>query len=240
MNSTLQNPSPDPAATWPRHGDEQLNRFGALKVKSAVEVDFDPEREVTVAIPVLVRLQSPGEPARNPRYGLRHDATAEVAAPENPITAALLKVARPCHDPLKRGRIDNQPGDPQISLLRSIQPGNSSRARSQARKNPLDRSLLPPSFRDLTTTRKIRRILIAVAGATVLAIGVAMIVLPGPAIVVIPASLALLAIEFAWARRWLRAANGFGKRKAGRLSGTKGSQNQKPTKQFTRIPTLGG
>jgi tellurite resistance protein TerC len=39
---------------------------------------------------------------------------------------------------------------------------------------------------------------------TVVLIGVAMIVLPGPAIVVIPAGLAILATEFAWARRWLR------------------------------------
>jgi hypothetical protein len=40
-------------------------------------------------------------------------------------------------------------------------------------------------------------------GGTMLLAGVAMIVLPGPAIVVIPAALAILAIEFVWARRWL-------------------------------------
>jgi tellurite resistance protein TerC len=49
-----------------------------------------------------------------------------------------------------------------------------------------------------------RRIAIAVVGFTVLAIGVAMIVLPGPAFVVIPVGLGILSIEFAWARRWLR------------------------------------
>jgi len=38
----------------------------------------------------------------------------------------------------------------------------------------------------------------------VLAIGVALIVLPGPALVVIPLGLAILGVEFAWARRWLR------------------------------------
>ena len=37
-----------------------------------------------------------------------------------------------------------------------------------------------------------------------LAIGVALIVLPGPALVVIPLGLAILGVEFAWARRWLR------------------------------------
>ena len=31
-----------------------------------------------------------------------------------------------------------------------------------------------------------------------------MVVTPGPAIVVIPIGLAILAIEFAWARRWLK------------------------------------
>jgi len=34
-------------------------------------------------------------------------------------------------------------------------------------------------------------------------LGLAMIVLPGPAIVVIPAGLAILATEFIWAKRWL-------------------------------------
>ena len=48
-----------------------------------------------------------------------------------------------------------------------------------------------------------RRIAIAIVGFTVLAIGVAMLVLPGPAFVVIPAGLGILAIEFAFARRWL-------------------------------------
>ena len=46
-----------------------------------------------------------------------------------------------------------------------------------------------------------KRILVTVVGGTVLALGLAMVVLPGPAIVVIPAGLAILAIEFAWARR---------------------------------------
>jgi tellurite resistance protein TerC len=49
-----------------------------------------------------------------------------------------------------------------------------------------------------------RRIAVAVVGGTVLAIGVALIVLPGPAFVVIPLGLAILGAEFAWARLWLR------------------------------------
>jgi hypothetical protein len=39
----------------------------------------------------------------------------------------------------------------------------------------------------------------------VFAIGVAMIILPGPAFLVIPAGLAILALEFVWARQWLRS-----------------------------------
>lgn len=44
----------------------------------------------------------------------------------------------------------------------------------------------------------------AVVGSTVLALGVAMLVLPGPAVVVIPIGLGILATEFVWARRYVR------------------------------------
>lgn len=56
----------------------------------------------------------------------------------------------------------------------------------------------------VNTLRQLRRLIVAVIGFTVLALGVAMIVLPGPAIVVIPAGLAILAVEFAWARTLLK------------------------------------
>ena len=52
--------------------------------------------------------------------------------------------------------------------------------------------------------RRLKRIIIAVIGFTVLLIGIAMIVLPGPAVLVIPAGLAILATEFVWARRLLK------------------------------------
>lgn len=54
------------------------------------------------------------------------------------------------------------------------------------------------------TYKVARRITIAVLGSTVLAIGIVMIVAPGPALVVIPIGLAILGIEFAWARIWLK------------------------------------
>jgi uncharacterized protein (TIGR02611 family) len=48
-----------------------------------------------------------------------------------------------------------------------------------------------------------RRIVIAVVGFTVLGVGIVMIVLPGPALLVIPIGLGILGLEFAWARHWL-------------------------------------
>ena len=48
------------------------------------------------------------------------------------------------------------------------------------------------------------RIVIFIVGMSVLLFGIALLVLPGPAFVVIPVGLAILATEYAWARRWLR------------------------------------
>jgi tellurite resistance protein TerC len=48
-----------------------------------------------------------------------------------------------------------------------------------------------------------RRITIAVIGGTVILAGVIMLVTPGPALIVIPTGLAILALEFAWAKHWL-------------------------------------
>jgi uncharacterized protein (TIGR02611 family) len=50
----------------------------------------------------------------------------------------------------------------------------------------------------------VRKVVIAVVGTTVLLLGLALIILPGPAFVVIPVGLAILASEFAWARRVIR------------------------------------
>ena len=72
---------------------------------------------------------------------------------------------------------------------------------------------MPKSFREMmhrrykskTTMQRIKRIVVTVVGGTVLALGIALIVLPGPAFIVVPGGLAILAIEFAWARRWLHS-----------------------------------
>lgn len=49
-------------------------------------------------------------------------------------------------------------------------------------------------------TRHARRVAIAVIGGTVLAVGAAMLVLPGPGLVVLIVGLGILGVEFAWAR----------------------------------------
>jgi len=54
------------------------------------------------------------------------------------------------------------------------------------------------------TYRLARRIVIAVVGTTVLLLGVIMLVTPGPGLVIIPLGLAILSVEFAFARSWLK------------------------------------
>ena len=58
------------------------------------------------------------------------------------------------------------------------------------------------------TIKKARQAIIAVVGFTVLVLGIVMIVLPGPAIIVIPVGLGILATEFIWARRLLKYVSG--------------------------------
>ena len=49
-----------------------------------------------------------------------------------------------------------------------------------------------------------RKVVVLILGVLVLAAGVVLIFIPGPAVVVIPAGVAILATEFAWARAWVR------------------------------------
>jgi tellurite resistance protein TerC len=64
--------------------------------------------------------------------------------------------------------------------------------------------------------RHARRLIVLVVGITVVAIGAAMIVLPGPAVVVIPVGLAILATEFVWARHLLDNLKDRGRRLLGK------------------------
>ena len=59
-------------------------------------------------------------------------------------------------------------------------------------------------LRRTITYKWARRIVVAVIGGSVLLIGVVMIVLPGPAIIVVPLGLGILGLEFGLARLWLR------------------------------------
>jgi len=54
----------------------------------------------------------------------------------------------------------------------------------------------------------VKKFFVALIGGTVLLLGLAMLVLPGPGLLVIPAGLAILATEFVWARRAWRKAKG--------------------------------
>ena len=65
-----------------------------------------------------------------------------------------------------------------------------------------------------------RRVVIFVVGGTVLLFGVVLIFTPGPAILVIPIGLAILATEFMWARNLLNKVKEkikFGKKKIKKL-----------------------
>jgi len=75
----------------------------------------------------------------------------------------------------------------------------------------------PPSEPKLVTKLRERRVehrqrgriyrtLFVLAGLVVLATGIAMLALPGPAFVVIPIGLAILSLEFAWAEELLERA----------------------------------
>ncbi len=51
--------------------------------------------------------------------------------------------------------------------------------------------------------KKVKKLIVAVIGFTVLGFGVLLIVLPGPAFIIIPLGLSILATEFLWARKIL-------------------------------------
>ena len=75
------------------------------------------------------------------------------------------------------------------------------------------------------------RWLFVVVGFTVLLAGLAMLVLPGPALAVIPIGLFLLALEFQWAENWLERSI---------HQADKAKQRAAETSTLTRIVTAGG
>jgi UPF0716 family protein affecting phage T7 exclusion len=61
---------------------------------------------------------------------------------------------------------------------------------------------------------------VAVVGATIVLLGAAMLLLPGPGLLTIFVGLTVLAAEFAWARRWLRRVKRMAGSAAGRVTGS--------------------
>ncbi len=53
------------------------------------------------------------------------------------------------------------------------------------------------------SVRQAKKVIVTVVGFTILLMGVLMIVLPGPAVIFIPAGIGILATEYVWARRLL-------------------------------------
>jgi uncharacterized protein (TIGR02611 family) len=51
--------------------------------------------------------------------------------------------------------------------------------------------------------KQVKKIIVGVIGFTILFIGILLLVLPGPAFIVIPIGLGILATEFLWAKRIL-------------------------------------
>jgi uncharacterized protein (TIGR02611 family) len=73
------------------------------------------------------------------------------------------------------------------------------------RPHPIIQRLQMRRERHLARSR-LYRLVFAVVGFTVLLAGIAMLVLPGPGLLVIVVGLTLLALEFAWAERMLERA----------------------------------
>jgi len=53
-------------------------------------------------------------------------------------------------------------------------------------------------------TEQIKKLFITLAGGVCLFIGVFFVLLPGPAVIFLPLGLALLSLEYPWAKTWLR------------------------------------
>lgn len=59
--------------------------------------------------------------------------------------------------------------------------------------------------------RILRKVIVGIIGWGILALGIALIILPGPAFIIIPLGLAILSLEFEWPRRifrWIRSRLG--------------------------------
>lgn len=67
--------------------------------------------------------------------------------------------------------------------------------------------------------RTAKRFFILLIGGTIVLVGLALVVLPGPAMVVIPIGLAILATEFVWAKTLLDKLKARAQQMAGMVTG---------------------
>ena len=74
--------------------------------------------------------------------------------------------------------------------------------------------------------RNSKRVGITIAGFVVLLAGAAMLVLPGPGLLVIIGGLAILATEYVWAQRLLRVAKEKATQAKDKVFGKKSEENQ--------------
>jgi len=86
---------------------------------------------------------------------------------------------------------------------------------TQRNQRPQEQGLL------ISGLKQARRLIVLVVGGTVLLAGICMLILPGPGLIVIPLGLAILAIEFAWARRLLNKFKEKGKEVRNSFGGKK-------------------
>ncbi len=84
------------------------------------------------------------------------------------------------------------------------------------------------NFWEGKSLRAAKRFFVAIIGFTLLIVGTAMIVLPGPALIVIPLGLAILATEFLWARRVLKKLKKILEGAREKKTETGGSSNDSP------------
>jgi uncharacterized protein (TIGR02611 family) len=94
------------------------------------------------------------------------------------------------------------------------------------REHPPDGAIAPAGYGP-SLLKKARQMVVFILGISVLAVGIVMIVAPGPAVVVIPLGLAILATEFLWARRVLDSLKN-------RLADAQAATSQAPLPRWLR------
>lgn len=88
----------------------------------------------------------------------------------------------------------------------------------------------------MLTLRHAWQLVVFVFGASVVLVGIAMLVLPGPAFIVIPMGLAILATEFVWARHLLKRIKSNAESVAKAMWTSTPATDQKPDTPATRNP----